>query len=242
MKRREQAGAVLLALSLVLGGCGEQAITMTPEEEDAIVTYASHVVSKFNTRQPDGLSYVPDSVYQDKTQDETGAPGETETPDETESSGGTQQESEGHSSNENTEAEQAGTLSEALGLDGISAECTAKELQSSYVEPDFYALDATEGNVFLIVHINLKNQTNQEITCDMLSLKPRFEALVNGKVKSAAKTTILLNDLGTYQGTIAAGETVETLLFFEVPADIITAVDSLSLTVESNGTSREAAL
>lgn len=244
MKRRGQVGAVLLALTFVLSGCGEKPITLTSDEEAIIVAYSAHIISKFNTRQPDGLSYVPASRYEEDDGEESVADTETENPDETENAAEEQGASGSSSDGSSTEREEKPgvTLTEALGIAGIEAECIEKELKSSYVEPDFYALDAPEGTTFLVLHINLTNRTEQDITCDMLSKRVEFEALVNGTVKSKARTTILLNDLGTYQETIAAGATDETLLFFEVPADIISSIDSLRLTIKGNGTSKESVL
>ena len=76
--KKTKIGVLLLVLSLAAGGCGEKPITMTQDEEAMIVAYAAHVVSKFNTRQPDGLSHVPIAVYEKKTMGETEQPEEPE--------------------------------------------------------------------------------------------------------------------------------------------------------------------
>ena len=57
-KLRAKLGMGLLFSALVLTtGCGEKAIQLTDEEE-GLAWITAHVVSKFNTRQPDGLVYV----------------------------------------------------------------------------------------------------------------------------------------------------------------------------------------
>ena len=48
----------LTAMALLLGGCGEAPYTLTESETDLIIHYASHVVTKFNTDQEKGLTYV----------------------------------------------------------------------------------------------------------------------------------------------------------------------------------------
>lgn len=156
-------------------------------------------------------------------------PGEEKQPE----NGDTQQE-------ENTSGQTE--LSEALGLSGIAAEYTGAELKASYVEPDYFALDASAGNTFLIVHITLTNETDQEAACDILSQKLGIRALVNDSIQAPARTTILLNDLGTYQDTIGAGASVETVLFFEVPADEVDSVESLKLTIDRDGVTKETVL
>lgn len=253
MKKKSKAGILLLVLSLAASGCGQKPITMTQEEEAMIVAYAAHVVSKYNTRQPDGLSHVSEAVYEKKTAGDTEQPEETDTeavqpeengdgadvqnenPEETE-----QQKEDAPQQEENTSGQ--AKLSEALGLTGIAAEYTGAELKASYVEPDYFALDASAGNTFLIVHITLTNETDQEIACDVLSQKLGIKALVNDSVQALARTTILLNDLGTYQDTMKAGASVETVLFFEVPADKVSSVESLKLTIEKDGASKEVVL
>ena len=64
-------------LSLSLTGCGliPSLYSMTDEEEDQIVSYASKVVSKYNTLQGDGITRVYSSDYEkeeDKTEETKG--------------------------------------------------------------------------------------------------------------------------------------------------------------------------
>lgn len=253
MKKKSKVGILLLVLSLAAGGCGQKPITMTQEEEAMIVAYAAHVVSKFNTRQPDGLSHVSEAVYEKKTAGDTKQPEETDTEavqaeeavDGTEVQNGNQEETEQKKEDEPQQEDNKtgqASLSEALGLDGIAAEYKEAELKASYVEPDYFALDASAGNTFLIVHITLTNETDQEIACDILSQKLEIKALINDSVQALARTTILLNDLGTYQDTIGAKASAETVLFFEVPADKVSSIESLKLTIEKDGVSKEVVL
>lgn len=241
MRRQGKAALLLLSFALAAGGCGEKPITLTPEEESMIVHYAAHVVSKFNTRQPDGLCNVseqePDTELIAEATEQVDEPS-TEADTQAPADGGEQVAPE----TEQPEEEPVLTLTEALGLDGISAEFTGAEVKDSYTKPDYYALDASDGNVFVIVHISLDNTTDSDITCDMLSDKRTFAALVNDTVKAKARTTILLNDLGTYQGVIGAKESVDTVLLFEVPADEVSSVNSIRLTVEKDGTKLDSEL
>lgn len=246
--KKTKVGVLLLVLSLAAGGCGEKPITMTQEEEAMIVAYAAHVVSKFNTRQPDGLSHVPAAVYEKKTTGETEQPEESDTeeaPEESdnmpEGNEGSQTGNQGENGQQENQEPSSVSLAEALGLLGITAECTQTELKASYVAPSV-AFDASAGNTFLILHVALTNETDQEISCDVLSQKLTFRAQVNGNVQTQAKTTILLNDLSTYQDTIAAESSVETLLFFEVPAEEVSSVESLRITIEKDGSLMESVL
>jgi hypothetical protein len=68
----------------------------------------------------------------------------------------------------------------------------------------------------------------------MLSRKVSFRMTLNDNVQAAAQVTILLNDLGTYQGTIEAGSGTDTVLLFEVPADTPEDLNKISLEVVEN--------
>lgn len=232
-KVRAKFGIGLLFSALVLTtGCGEKAIQLTEEEEGLIVDYTAHVVSKFNTRQPDGLVYVH------VTEEESEEPVATEQEEETEE---TAQEltAEGaeEAAGQETDAEQpvSMTLTQALGLAGVDAQVTATELKSSYEEGGYYVMDASAGKTFLVLHIALNNQTTEDINCDLLSGQPQFGAVINGMGAVPAELTVLLNDLSTYQGTLAAGSSTDTVLLFQVPADSVAQVDTLTLNLTWNG-------
>ena len=53
--RKIKTTACVLLAALLLGGCGEQPIELTEQEEQTIVDYAAHVVSKYNIKQQDGI-------------------------------------------------------------------------------------------------------------------------------------------------------------------------------------------
>lgn len=237
MKREKIVLAVLFcAMVLVTGGCGEKPISLTNEEESIIVYYAAHVVSKYNTRQPDGVTYVPPEELQEET--------ETEEVTDTQEQG-TETELQGSEAAEGTAPTQPEietvSLTEALGLEGITAEYAGAELKSSYTEEEYVSFNAASGYIYLAVSINLKNTTDAEVNCDMLTKKISIQATVNGEQKAVAKTTVLLNDLGTYQDKIAAGETVSTILLFEVP-DVVTEVNSLTLKMTQGDSVKETIL
>lgn len=65
-------------------------------------------------------------------------------------------------------------------------------------------------------------------------MTPAFSVTVNGEYTAAAQTTILPNDLSTFQGSLLAGESGDTVLLFEIPQEI-SAVSDLSLKVTMNG-------
>ena len=58
MKKRMQFLTILLASTVVLGGCGTSLYELTDEEEDLIVSAAAQAVAKHNVFQLDGITDV----------------------------------------------------------------------------------------------------------------------------------------------------------------------------------------
>lgn len=238
---RMKITAVLFAMAVTLSGCGDAMYEMTAEEQSMIVNYSAQAVAKFNTYQQDGEVFVRPDVLEGEASSETEIellpeneelPQEnldTEEPAEAVDGGqvsGTPEESQP----ENTGA----TMNQALDLGVISADYTGHELTKSYMAEDYYAVDAEAGKQFLVVKYNLANTSGQDLHVDILAMTPSFAAVINGEQTVPAQTTILLNDLSTYQADLEAGGTAETVLLFQVPEDI-SDVSGIQLKVTMNG-------
>jgi hypothetical protein len=238
--------ALVLTMALVMSGCGDKPYTLTDQEQAIIVNYSSHVVAKYNKRQPDGLCYTAPSKDTKSTEKPASTEKQTEKKPEVDTSkgtaGGTTHQTSANASTEQSTQVAINSLTAALGLSGLTATYTGAEVKTSYKQPNYFALDASAGKTFVILHIKLNNTTTSEISCDMLSKKAGFVTTINGTVTANAKTTILLNDLGTLQEKIAAGKTLDTVLLFEVPADQVKTVDRVDLKVDMNGQSKNMGL
>ncbi len=122
-------------------------------------------------------------------------------------------------------------MSKALGLGKIKAVYRRHEIAASYQASQSYMIRANSGNELLILHVNLRNDTDSTARCNILSKMPTFRLTVNGELSVSADTTILLNDLGTYQGSIKAGKKAGTVLVFQVPQGAVRKTDSMELEV-----------
>ena len=92
------------------------------------------------------------------------------------------------------------------------------------------------GNHYLIMKFSLVNSGSKEANVDILSKHPSFSVSVDGSELIRNSSTILLYDLATFQGTIAAGEKADTVLLFEVPEDIGKKKSDLVLQMTVNNT------
>ena len=237
--------ATLVAAAVTLGGCGEALYEMTPEEQEAVVSYASHAVAKFNNFQKDGEVFVrkdileEDTDTQEKAQDvqtppEDGAAGNTDAAPKTDDSQDGAENAGSPSAPQGQETESSSTIGEALDLGVIRADFMGSSLCATYEKSASYAVDAPPGSQLLVKNVKLVNQSSEDLAIDILAMTPAFSVTVNGEYTAAAQTTILPNDLSTFQGSLLAGESGDTVLLFEIPQEI-SAVSDLSLKVTMNG-------
>lgn len=246
-KNRLAAGALALAVSITACGCGDQIYEMTEEEEAAVVHYSAHVVSKFNKKQSEGIENVAvlkalmkirkeEAEEKRRQQEEEQQKQEAQEPEKKPDTADGQQ--EGTASGEQQEPQKSYvSLAKALQLDGIQASYRRYARTSAYQASQSYMVRANSGNELLVLHVNLKNSGNKTAECDILSKMPSFRLTINGELSVSADTTILLNDLGTYQGKIRAGKTEKTVLIFQIKKGAVKSVDSMELEVKADGTS-----
>lgn len=228
MDRKIKTTACVLLAALLLGGCGEQPIELTEQEEQTIVDYAAHVVSKYNIKQQDGIVRLSKSEETTETADTEAV----EQPDSTE-----QMPSEGGDATgtpENAAPDNSVSLNDAVAIPGIDVQYTGAEFASVYQQDSSYIVEPTAGNKYLVLHFHLNNAGTEAVDCDMLSRKVSFRMTLNDSVEAVAQVSILLNDLGTYQGTIEAGSGTDTVLLFEVPEGTPEDLSKISLEVVEN--------
>ncbi len=230
--------ALALTAAFTFTGCGEALYELTPEEEMAVVSYASHVVAKFNTYQKDGAIFVRQDVL-DGEEEEKAPPADTQqTMPDTEETEQTAQSGEQNSdpADQSTEGEESTvSIKDALGLNGIAAQYGGSSLCKTYDQSDSFVVDAEVGRQLLVLDVKLTNETGEDIDVDILQKKPSFEAVVNKEQTVKAQMTILPNDLATYQGSIPAGESLDTVIIFQIPEEVESVSDlELGITIDGS--------
>lgn len=234
MGRKKGLVSILLCgVMLSTAGCGTKPYDLSSEEQEKVAAYAAHVVTRYNDRQDEGLIKIQ---QEDLSKEDT-----TESKEQQTDTKDKQETSVDPAKNTTADAEKPKTetvsLRQALKLeDGLDASFENYDVTDSYVESDYFAMNATAGKTFLAVHINLK-ATGGDIECDMLKKNLKYRVVINGDKTVAAQTSILLNDLGTYQGTIAGGSTQECVLLFETEKQNVENITSLQLKVSDGSTS-----
>lgn len=215
------SGLLLLSAG-TLYGCGETLYELEDSEQAIIVSYAAHIVAKYNTKQPEGYRYVyipeddgtaedeqPEDAAQEQTDHTVQSSGQTDTAD------GTQQGAD------------TTTLSEALGLKKVRAVYTGAELTDRYGE----TVVSAGGKQLLVLHVALQNPTKKTQGCDLLAILPKFRVKVNQTVEADAELTILPDNLATWEADLSAGAIEDTVIIFQLDQNAVTQIDQLELEV-----------
>lgn len=231
-KRKLQMTMATIMLAMLMGGCAEEAYTLTEQEEDLIVNYSAHVVTKYNTYQKEGLAYVwpEDTEAIEDEQPETVTP-DTQQTEQITVEGGTQAEvpDDVVNNEETTYAPNKATFTELFGGSGIELDYVGVRLASTYVEGS-YLLYPDDGKQFLVMGIDITNAGQADTRVDYLSDESDFQLILNGEVKTPSEITLLMQDFSTFEAILKAGETRETILLFQIPTSVTT-VERVDLVV-----------
>lgn len=225
-----QITAAAAIAALLLGGCGVAPYELTKSEENIIVSYSSHIVSKYNTYQNEGLSWIdPESTEIAEEQVSETEPQETESLETGESAEGS-----GTAESGMAAEPQTATLNELFGMQGIQLDYVGARLTDSYVQDSYYAMNPDAGKVYLVLGIDITNTGEMDVEVDNLAFSPQFKVIVNDEVEASNGMTLLLEDFAYFQETLSTGMTKETVLLFQIP-NTVTQIDSLILEATVNG-------
>lgn len=235
-KSKVQMTMAALMAVMLLGGCGEAPYELTEKEEDVIVNYAAHVVTKFNSYQKEGLTYV-DLEDTEETAGEEGDAKDAPVSDTPESDAPEDHvpESENTTGGEASGLESVGitaSLADLFGAPGLQIDYVGARLSESYIEDSYFAMYPDEGKQYLILGIDITNVGETAADVSYLTEASSFRVSVNHEITSSAETTILPEDFAVYEGTLQPGETAETILLFQVPVSV-SSVNSLDLVVSA---------
>lgn len=240
MKNVMKIGAVLVAAAMLFTGCGDPMMPLTEDEESVVVYYSAGILAKHNSFQQEGMT----AVYPDEEEaEEQEEPEETKESEETEEDKEDKEEKkEKKSETEEQQTEEGSeegpkqlTLTEALSISKVEFSYHDYSTTASYRQGDYFSLDASEGNTFLILNVNMTNTGNKAVECDIMKKQLSFILNLNEEAGVQNQVTILTNDLSTYKGTLEPGQTEAVILIFEVPEKTAENISTMKLSLESNG-------
>ena len=136
---------------------------------------------------------------------------------------------------EQAEAEIQADAEQILGLQDVSLTYSGYEVDEFYPKNGneiYFVMNATPGNNLLVVKFTLRNLLNEEQDIQIQPGTVRVKIIMNGEEENAL-TTMLLNDLATYQGTLGPNEETELVVVGEYPVEDLQSIDSLSVKLKN---------
>ena len=126
-------------------------------------------------------------------------------------------------------------IQDAMGVEMLTVQLNGYEIKDSYPDGSgaFFALDAGEGNKLLVVKITLINNTENSVDINMLEKNISYKMSLDGNGYKFALSTMLLDDLSTYVGTIGAGSSAELVLISEWSEELLSNISNPILYIKN---------
>lgn len=241
MKNRWIKGFALLCGSvLFLTGCADAMPDMTSEQRSLVAEYAADVLLRHSSNYDSGLdtqSQMEEPVIPEIIPEEQ----QEETEQVKESLDDMEATQDSEALEEVDEEENNTSINDILQLDGMQIEYVDYEIVDSYPKEEdaIFNVSVSEGKKILAIYFNISNISDEDMECDIFSINPQISVNLNGQGNKNVMSTLLLDDISTYKGTIKAGDQTRVVTLLEVKDMEDSEVESLSLQINAGGQSGE---
>lgn len=240
MKKRI-TGFIILISAALLSGCGETIPEISQEQTELITEYAAGLLIKYNSLPDKNLLNEDEMKEQEqiealarekekKKKDAEKAYLEAKEAQEKEKENKQEKKSSDSASKPDAVIDD---LAAFYDLNDFSILYSGYQMCQSYPDESrddyFLAMDATEGKQLCIVKFDVTNTSDAESDFDMFARKGVFYLSIDGADKIPIQSTLLLDDMASYKGMIAPGNTEPVILVFEVD-DTISQPGTMELT------------
>ena len=226
----------ILVLSVTLTGCG---VELSEEENRVIAEYAADLLLKYDRDYTSSL--VEEEVP--ATEQTTQAPSTDSTTEGTTEEPSTQPPQESSSTESPASEDTTGSsdaageidIGKIVGLEGISITYNQCMLLDRYPSVDqdgaFIYLEADPGYQLVVIKFDIANITAQDTAVDLLNTDINYKLVYNQTKAASPMLTILMDDLGTYESVVPAGNEQSAVLVLQISKDLISQIQSLDIRV-----------
>lgn len=229
--------SILAIMMLALSGCGTTLSDLTQEEEHRVGEFAANLLLRYDANNRSRL------VSREEVQQELLARQQWK------ELLASLQEEEGMRPVEDTPVVEIGQETEGGGVygsaesfyglaEGVKVSYQGYDVCDSYPENDaaFFALDAAKGKKLVVLKFDVSNGSGAEQEINILKQNAVLTLAINGTYNINVLTTMLLDDMSTYKGTLAGGETIHLVLLAEADDDVANGISTMILRMkdESN--------
>lgn len=228
-----------MIISVILCGCGSTLPEMSDMETAVVTEYATNLLVKYSTLSERALlneeeleagiieeAEEKERLLKVKEFEKMYLNGTEDVADTKTSDKKNEKDNDNMESTNSVAQEPAPQLSvdEFFAENNFSIDYSSYALCQSYPEADgedvFMVVDAAPGKQLCIIKFNVNNLSADEQALDMYTKGGRFSLEIENGSTVSAQSTLLVDDLSSYIGTIPAGGTEEMVLIFEVAEDV----------------------
>lgn len=132
-------------------------------------------------------------------------------------------------------------IGDILGVGPIDVVYSYYEVVDQYPEEEENSfapvMQTAEGNKLLVVHFTMTNSTTEDQYISVLDKDVLFRLDTNVMERKNTFATLLLNDLGNFEGTFTPGEMLDLVLITEMNENESIGIENIYLTIVINGES-----
>ena len=216
-------------MAMQIAGCGLISVNHVSDEDEKLVAeYAAGLLLKYESGHANGLQKVTDDVPDEITSEDVNdevveevveAPVEEPVSSEVEVPDHIFVESDEPEVTISEYVTDNRSIADALGVEGFDISYTGYEVCDSYPEEEqdmFFSLQAAEGMELIVLHYNITNVSGVDTELDTLYNTTKVRLILNGTDRVNQQMTMLLNDLKSIEEVVGAGETIDSVVLFEV--------------------------
>lgn len=233
---RKFIGAALIMAAVVpMAACGSSMPELTEEQNRLIVEYAAGLLLKYDENHHGRIVDIEETepVKEQEVPEEEPVAEEPEETQETEVIENVQTRDEVQVG----EAIAEKSIEEFYGVEGVSIAYTGFEVKDTYPDATddnlFFAMNASAGSKLLVFNFTVTNVSGQDLNLDMAAYNTKFKISINGESPKYILTTMLMNDLASFTGTIPAGASENLVLVSEIPQESSDSVQTVALLMKN---------
>lgn len=229
----------LSVLMLSLSGCALiPELSLTQEQNELIAEYAAGLLVKYQLGHSMGMVPVSASDLIDEDEAEV-AIEEMVAEEEPDVEDVSEEVTEIDSVSDAVEMVVSTTpIGEVLGALPLDVSYDRFEATDKYPEDGsedlFFSMQAADGNELLILHFLIRNNSDEDSECDLMSNGVKSRLIVNDGERIPAQATILEDDIFNYSGIIEGNGFADAVMVFEVPRGTAENVSSLKLVLSNS--------
>ena len=238
-----------LVLMICSTGC-TKTIDLTDEEQYLVAEYAAELLLKYdrniNTKyysedkkpatealEPEVTTTEAVETTENVTEEVTETTEETASTEESTTEAATTQAETDTADLSGRSVDKNFDIAAFAGIDTVSVKYSYYMIAEEYPSMDHdgvaITIEAPNGYKLLVLKFNMENKTGDDQYVDLYGKDLEYSIIINDSKSAKQMLTILIDDLYTYQGTIAGNMFEEVVLLFQVSDSVAEEIDNGSL-------------